>query len=587
MTRKHFYISFFLLFIVGVYTDVSAQRKKKNSNPSPITSIKLREAEFYFTDGEKYFILEDFAKALIYYQKSLDINPENATIHYKIAEVLSRSEKQEDLLKATISIDKALLLERKNKYFYLLAARLYSNLTRFDKAASVYETMLNEVKGTENYLYELAALYQYGDKPDEAIKVYNKAEVFFGINEITSLQKQRIYFEQGKSENAFLEGEKLLKAFPDEEQFVVGFTETLSRFGYKEKAIPILEKFINENKAPSACMLLAGLYRDTNREAKARKLLLNVFNDPTTELSGKLIVLGTYNAELNQNKEKRQLDPEKENFALVLFSQLIKEYPTHPNVYIIGGDLYLALNKNAEALQYYIQAIDYGATNFEVWQNLLYLESQLGQLDNIIKHSEKALEYFPNQAMLYYFNGVAYQQKRKNKEAISSLEQAKKLSTANPQMVNEINSLLGDAYNATKEYEKSDRAYDEALAYNSNNDVVLNNYSYFLAIRKVNLEKAEKMSEHLIKNNPENATYLDTHAWVLYMRQKYREAKKVIEKAISTSMANATHFDHYGDILFKLGETDDAVQQWEKAKSMLSTSSETLNKKIANRKIYE
>ena len=69
--------------------------------------------------------------------------------------------------------------------------------------------------------------------------------------------------------------------------------------------------------------------------------------------------------------------------------------------------------------------------------------------------------------------------------------------------------------------------------------------------------------------------------------QKYREAKKVIEKAISTSMANATHFDHYGDILFKLGETDDAVQQWEKAKSMLSTSSETLNKKIANRKIYE
>ncbi len=587
MTRKHFYISFFLLSIVGGYSDVWAQRKKKNSDSSSISSIKLREAEFYFTDGEKYFILEDFAKALIYYQKSLDINPENATVHYKIAEVLSRSEKQEDLLKATISIDKALLLERKNKYFYLLAARLYSNLTRFDKAASVYENMLREVKGTENYLYELAALYQYGGNPDEAIKVYNKAEVFFGVNEITSLQKQRIYFEQGKSEDAFLEGEKLLKAFPDEEQFVVGFTETLSRFGYKEKAIPILEKFINENKAPSACMLLAGLYRDTNREEKARTLLLRVFNDPNTELSGKLIVLGTYNAELNQNKEKRQSDPEKEKFALALFAQLIKEYPTHPNVHIIGGDLNLALSKNAEALQYYIQAIDYGATNFEVWQNLLYLESQLGLLDNIIKHSEKALEYFPNQAMLYYFNGVAYQQKRKNKEAIISLEQAKRLSTANPQMANEINSLLGDAYNATKEYDKSDRAYDEALAYNSNNDVVLNNYSYFLAIRKVNLEKAEKMSEHLIKNNPENATYLDTHAWVLYMRQKYREAKKIIEKAISTTMANATHFDHYGDILFKLGETDSAVQQWEKAKSMLSTSSETLNKKIANRKVYE
>jgi predicted negative regulator of RcsB-dependent stress response len=95
------------------------------------------------------------------------------------------------------------------------------------------------------------------------------------------------------------------------------------------------------------------------------------------------------------------------------------------------------------------------------------------------------------------------------------------------------------------------------------------------------------MSTLLIKNNPENATFLDTHAWVLYTRQKYREAKKVMEKAIGTGMANATHFEHYGDILFKLGETENAVQQWEKAKTMLSSSNEILNKKIANRKIYE
>jgi predicted negative regulator of RcsB-dependent stress response len=60
-----------------------------------------------------------------------------------------------------------------------------------------------------------------------------------------------------------------------------------------------------------------------------------------------------------------------------------------------------------------------------------------------------------------------------------------------------------------------------------------------------------------------------------------------MEKALSTGMANATHFEHYGDILFKLGEVENAVQQWEKAKNMLTTSNETLNRKIANRKIYE
>ena len=543
-----------LVVIATLTTTVSAQRKKKNPDSGPLAQVKLREAEFYFTEGEKYFILEDYTKALVYYQKSLEINPENATVHYKIAEVLTRGEKQDDMLKATVSIEQALSLERKNKYFYLLAVRIYANLTRFEKAASMYETMLKEVEGTENYLYELGAIYQYAQKPEEAINVYNKAEVFFGINEIASLQKQRIYFEQGKNEEGFQEGEKLIKAFPDEEQFTVGLAETLSQFGFKEKAILFLEKFIDENTlAPNASMLLAGLYRDTNQEVKARELLLNVFTNPEVELSSKLIVLGTYNAELNQNKEKGQTDPEKEKFGLELFSRLEKDYPNQLNVQVIGGDLYLSLGKNLEAQKYYLQAVESGATNFEVWQNLLYLEMQLEQFDNVIVHSERALEYFPNQSMLHYFNGIANIRKRKNKDAAVSLEQAKKLSASNPTMVSEINGLLGDAYNATKEYDKSDNAYDEALAFNPANDIILNNYSYFLAVRKSTLEKAERMSAQLVKNNPENATYLDTHAWVLYVREKYREAKKVIEKAIDTGMANATHVEHYGDILFKLG----------------------------------
>src|SRR5687768_15784896 len=225
-----------------MFTTTGSSQRKKKTDPSPVASVKLREAEFYFTEGEKYFILEDYSKALIYYQKSLDINPENATVHYKMAEVLSFSERQEDLIKAAASIEQALSLERKNKYFYLLAARIYSNLTRFEKAAQVYETMLKEVNGTEEYLHELAVVYQYANKPEEALKVYNKTENHFGVNEVTSLQKQRIYFELGKNEEAFQEGEKLIRAFPDEEQFVVGLAETLSQFGFKEKAIPMLEK---------------------------------------------------------------------------------------------------------------------------------------------------------------------------------------------------------------------------------------------------------------------------------------------------------------------------------------------------------
>ena len=94
------------------------------------------------------------------------------------------------------------------------------------------------------------------------------------------------------------------------------------------------------------------------------------------------------------------------------------------------------------------------------------------------------------------------------------------------------------------------------------------------------------MAALLVKNYPDNATFLDTYAWVLYVKGKYKDAKKTMERAIGTGKANATHFEHYGDILFKLGDIDAAVAQWEKARG-LNANSETLNRKIANRKIYE
>lgn len=195
---------------------VHAQKKKKVQAAEEAHGIKQREAEFYFTEGEKYFILEDYAKALLYYQKSLEVDASNATVHYKIAEVLSRSERQDDMLKAAISVENALRLEAKNKYFYLLAVNIYNTLARFDKAAAAYETMMREVEGTEEYLYDLAVVYQYDKKPEEAIRVYNKAESLFGVNEISSVQKLRLYLEAGKAKEAIAEGEKLLAAYPGE-----------------------------------------------------------------------------------------------------------------------------------------------------------------------------------------------------------------------------------------------------------------------------------------------------------------------------------------------------------------------------------
>lgn len=578
-----------ILLLLGIFAlpgSGVAQKKKRPGEESP-QGIRLREAEFYFTEGEKFFILEDYAKALLYYQRSLEINPDNGTVHYKIADVLAKSTKQDDLVKASISIERALDLDKTNKYFYLLAANIYNSLARFEKAAQAYEDMLDNVKGTEEFLYELAAVYQYANKPEDAIRTYTRAEGVFGLSEISTLQKTRLLLEAGKTKDALAEGEKLLNAFQEEESFVMGLTELLSQKGLRNEAIQYLEKFVQKNEtAGTSKMLLAGFYRDTQQEEKARPLLTQLFADPSIDVSSKVIVISAYNAELHLAKTKGQTDPEKEAFVTGLFEQLLSTNPESTNVHVVGGDLYLTTGKDREAMKEYATAAAQGEVSFEVWENLLFVETKLEQWDNAITHSETALEYFPNHAIIYYYNGYSLIRKRMYREAISSLEQAKRLSVSEPKLSSEINGLIGDSYNALKDYVKSDKAYEDALALNPDNWIVLNNYSFFLSLRKENLDKAEKMSATLIKNNPDNPTFLDTHAWVLYLRQKYKDAKRIIERAISTGKANASHFEHYGDILYQLGEVDNAVKQWEKARG-LNAKSETLNKKIANRKIYE
>jgi len=223
------YILLILLALTALNISSFAQRdRKKKGDETQAQDARLREAEFFFTEGEKYFILEDYTKALLYFQRVAELNPKSAAVNYKIAEILSKGERQEDLVKASQSIETALKLERKNKYYYLLAANIYGSLSQYAKAEETIEAMMKEVSGTEEYLYELAAFYLYDKKPEKAIEVYNRAEQLMGLNEVSSMQKQKIYLEMGKVDDAIKECEKLVEAYPDDENVRVNYYSLFS-----------------------------------------------------------------------------------------------------------------------------------------------------------------------------------------------------------------------------------------------------------------------------------------------------------------------------------------------------------------------
>ena len=210
-----------------------------------------------------------------------------------------------------------------------------------------------------------------------------------------------------------------------------------------------------------------------------------------------------------------------------------------------------------------------------------------GNVDDAIKDGNEALSIFPNQAWMNYLMAVAWLQKKDYNRALNYAGNVPSLETQDHGLLSQCYSVEGDCYHGMKDYKRSDDAYDKSITYNPDNIYTLNNYAYYLSIRGEQLTKAAQMSKHANDIEPNNSSFEDTYAWVLFKQQKYADAKIWIEKALSHSKnKSAIATEHYGDILFYLGDIDAAVQNWKHAKQ-LGSGSPQLDRKIDEKKYIE
>lgn len=559
---------------VGSLADVRAQKKKHSKD----TAQMRRESEFYFTEGEKFYILEDYAKALVLFKKAAEVDRLNAAAHFKLSQVYEEMGDLVDALEnSIISTD----LQPENKYYQAQKANMFARLNEFEKAAEIYRYMVDNLEGTEEYLFELAAIYLYQQDYDRAIETYDEIEAAYGISEELVVQKQTVFLEQNKLDEAAAEGMRLIEEFPGEERFVLRQMELLNDNGRSEDARNIALEFLEEYDHSGTVRLALSRMQMEGTSDKSLEGLENMekaFADPDVNVSTKVAML----AEYRQNVSQEEINAN----GIRLARLLTDVHPASGAAWSVRGDIYQSVGDKAGAKDAYLKALEYEPGNLQLWQNSLQLLSELDRIDSVLLVAEAALEVYPNQAVIYYYNGSALIRKRQYEEATFVLEQGKRLSGSNLRLIAIFNSLLGEAYNGTGEFEKSDRAYEAALENDPENYSVMNNYSYYLALRGEKLETAEDLAEMAVKKNPDNVTFLDTYAWVLFNREKYKEAARVMEKVFKEQNVSAVHYEHYGDILFKLGEIDQAVTQWKKALE-LSPGSKEIERKIAEKTLYE
>ncbi len=570
---------FVVTFLFIISSSYAQNKRKKKGDMSEMKVTEMTDsdslkAEMTLIDAEKEAILENYDKAYELFMLVNTLSPKSPTVNFKIADILTKLGRNAE---AVVYSQSALELDPSNKYYYLLTAEIHKALSNFDLAAKTYELMIANVENVDSYLFDLAVIYRYMGKYNRALEIYNQVEEVFGPSEVLFLEKEQIY-KQTKDYDALIsEWRKLIEAYPDKIDYKIALIELLFVQDKKsEVELSLVELAQDEKGIVAAALIRSRIALQNNEIEKSIEFAKTPIASPLIDLNDKLILI---NDIITNERVSQVIEP-----LAALCVNLTTQYPGEYVVHAYAGDVLYQLKKSKEAREYYLKAVALEASRFEVWQNILNIDGELNDTEAMIEHAELALEYFPNQALLYYFAGTGYLMQKNFKRAVQVLEQGKKFAL-DPALLTILYGQLGDAYNSMKDYVKSHASYDLALEQNPQNDHVLNNYSYFLSLRGLELDKAEKMSERLIEIHPENPTYLDTHGWVLYKLGKYVEAEQVLKKAVSLD-EDGTVVEHYGDVLYKLGKVDEAVAQWERA-SELGEVSKSIHKKIAERRLYE
>ncbi len=513
--------------------------------------------------------------ALKLFEECKTLDPANAAVSYELGTIYKLLGNTD---MAITFATQAAASNPVNEWYQLLLVDCYNSKRQYAEAIKVREKLVKNFPGKADFKEDLAIEYALVGDYDKSLKLYDQIESTYGPSEQLVLNKVKLLKSMKRLKDAENELNKLVASKSDESRYVIYLADFYLETGDGEKAKQNYEKvLLMDPLNPTVNLALYDYYRITKNEEKANEALQRAFENPELDAGTKANIL----AEFYKDAEAGNADALKK--GLELARTAVGVHPTATETNGTYAD-FLRLNKNnMEAVRYYYLAASNERKNYRIWRNLLYMDNEFRLFDSLEHHSALCMEIFPNQPEGYLFNGVANTKAGAYKKAVTSLNDGLEFVMSSPDIRLDFLKTLGDANYYLKDYQASDKAFEEALKIDPDNTYVLNNYAYFLSMRGEKLELAEKFAKKINQIKPGNTGYMDTYGWVLYMQKKYQEAEDWLLKAARGSN-DAEVLEHYGDALYKNGKRDEALKLWERARNA-GGKSEALDKKLRIKKL--
>lgn len=527
-----------------------------------------------FFAGLREKLNENYSKAGESFNKILTIDPNNAAVHYEIANLNYRQNKLEE---AEVSIKKSVALDANNLWYWKLLAELYKRKGNMEGLVTVFTQMIRLSPENDAYYFDKSNAYLLMGKTEEALKGYEVLEQKFGPSKALTQARQRITLGTGKAATK-QEVDKMLAEGQDDVKGLLEMSESLMEKGQYETALPLLQKA--KTVAPEEYevdLALADYYRNSKNSTAAGQSLRTAFANSGMPAERKIKIVMMLAGGAARNKARMQEAGE-------LAKIMVGANPSDPKAQALYGDVLYQQGNLSAALEQYQSVLKKTEDVYAVWEQVLNIQTSLGLYKEAVKTGDAALGIYPNQAIIYYYTAFALHRDNQNAAALSNIKTALQLDGDNKDLQALILGLQGEILIDEQKFSEANTAFDKAVALAPTNYLLLNNYAFYLALRNQHLAKAESLIAKAAAAMPGNPSVADTYALVLLKLEKYDQAKVWAEQALQNNGAkNGLYLEHYGDILFLKGEKELALVQWQKAKEA-GNDSGILNRKINEKK---
>ena len=532
------------------FLEAMLQRQKGNIDASfdllrHCIGIDPSKPEAYYFLAQYYTILKDKEKSLQCFKKAAELNPDNET------------------------------------YMETLA-RAYINNNQFAESIEILEKVVEKDAVRIDILELLAQLYVQVDDKDNAIKTLSRIENIEGKNEQISHMKSEIYREMGNKEASINEMQSLSEQYPYDMSMKARYAQTLFFNEEFDMAMGVIGEIFKEDSTNVFAQQLArDYYFDKGLKEKADSMLYVILNNSKTTTADKVQMI---RQEIIFNEQNKRDSTE----VIKLFELMMQQPQTDTELALLYVS-YMDMKKMPREAMHNVvkKVLEIEPDNSSARMHLVGDAWLSEQFDEVIRLCKDARIYNPEEIKFYYYQGLAYFNKDDFDNALDAFKNGVGAITdeSDVEMVSDLYMLMGDLLFKKEMKAEAYEAYDSCLQWRPDNIACLNNYAYFLSIDGKHLDKAEEMSRRTIKKEPENPTYLDTYAWVLFRQKRYAEAKIYIEQALKfdTVDVSADVLEHAGDIYANNGEIEKAMEKWKEALK-LAPENKVLIRKIKLKK---